>query len=160
MSLILATGSNIGDRLTNLSTAKRILSAKYKFIAQSNVYTSAAIEYSNQPDFLNQVLEFEIPKLNPRTVMQSILLIEKELGRIRDIPKGPRIIDIDIIFWGLCSIDEKILTVPHPAWDKRSFVVKPLSELPFFSTIQSNFNIPTTFDIEALPFSAAPDSIL
>lgn len=151
MSLIIATGSNLGDREKNLDQALEKLKGHFKFVAKSRIYFSAAIEYLNQPDFYNQVLEFEIPESSPEDTMDLILSIEQELGRRRDIPKGPRTIDIDIIFWKTESINAKNLTVPHPAWDQRSFVTLPLQELPYFQEIKKSFIIPTQFTNTATP---------
>ena len=151
MSLIIATGSNLGDSLKTLSTAKETLHSKFGLIAASRVYTSKAIEYENQPDFFNQVLEFNLPDLPPQEVLKYILLIEEEFGRTRKIPKGPRNLDLDILFWGLEKINEFNLVVPHPRWSERSFVVKPLSELPFFQTIEKCFTIPNNFEVDAYP---------
>lgn len=151
MSLIIATGSNIGDSLQHLEEAKQILSQKFELIAASRVYVSKAVDYENQPDFFNQVLEFRIPALSPHQVMNELLAIEKSLGRNRNIPKGPRTIDLDIIFWGLDTINEPALTIPHPRWSERSFVVKPLQELPFFQTIEKCFTIPRSFNVDASP---------
>ncbi len=152
MSLIIATGSNQGDSLHFLNEAKNLLSQKFKFIASSRVYRSAAVDYTNQPDFFNQVLEFALPALSAEKVMTELLRIEQDLGRTRIISRGPRTIDIDIIFWGLENFNSEHLTVPHPRWAERSFVVRPLKELPFFQTIEKCFTIPRSFEIEATPF--------
>lgn len=152
MSLIIATGSNIGDSLNILKNAKELLAQKFSLIAESRVYKSKAIEYENQPDFFNQVLEFHRPPaLEPQTVMKMLLEIEKDFGRNRQIPKGPRTLDLDILFWGLEHIDEPALIIPHPRWSERSFVVKPLQELPFFQTIEKCFTIPKSFKVDAFP---------
>jgi 2-amino-4-hydroxy-6-hydroxymethyldihydropteridine diphosphokinase len=154
MSLIIATGSNIGDSKSNLQEARAELEKHFTLIAQSRIYTSAAVDYLNQPDFFNQVLEFQIPKqYAPEDVMDLLLKIELSMGRKRDISKGPRTIDIDMIFWGLTEINTPLLTVPHPRWSQRSFIVYPLQELPFFKTIEKCFTIPKSFDVEALPIS-------
>ena len=151
MSLIIATGSNIGDSENILNQARDELSRHFKLIAASRIYQSKAIEYENQPDFFNQVLEFHIPALNPEQTMLKLLEIEKNFGRNRNIPKGPRTLDLDIIFWNLDVINSQHLIVPHPRWHERSFVVKPLSELPFFQTVEKCFTIPKTFTVEASP---------
>lgn len=154
MSLIIATGSNIGDSKSNLQEARAELEKHFTLTAQSRIYTSAAVDYLNQPDFFNQVLEFQIPKqYAPEDVMDLLLKIELSMGRKRDISKGPRTIDIDMIFWGLTEINTPLLTVPHPRWSQRSFIVYPLQELPFFKTIEKCFTIPKSFDVEALPIS-------
>lgn len=153
MSLILATGTNLGNKKENLELVKEVLSKDFELVAQSQIFESAAVEYLNQPNFYNQVLEFKLPKLSPIKVLNLILETEKNLGRVRDIDKGPRIIDIDIIFWGLENIKEPGLTVPHPSWHERSFVVRPLQQLPFFKTLEKCFKIPNAFNVEALPIN-------
>ena len=151
MSLILATGSNMGERLKNLELAKNSLCEIFNFIDESSIYQSDAIEYTNQPEFYNQVLEFELPDHEPEEVLKMIAAIETKLGRVRHIPKGPRVIDIDIIFWDLDKINQPNLVIPHPAWSERSFVVEPLQQLPFFSKIQNHFIIPKEFKNSATP---------
>ncbi len=153
MSLIVATGSNIGDSLSILKEARDKLATKYGLIAESRIYTSAAIEYESQPDFFNQVLELRTPASSPQQVMQELLEMEQEFGRNRNIPKGPRTLDLDIIFWDLEKTNEAALIIPHPRWNERSFVVKPLQELPFFQTIEKCFIIPKNFDVDAFPIS-------
>lgn len=151
MSLIIATGSNIGHSLSILNQAKHELDRLFGLIAASRIYISKAVEYENQPDFFNQVLEFNLPALSPQEVMNILLETEKKFGRNRDIPKGPRTLDLDILFWGLESYNEPALIIPHPRWNQRSFVIKPLQELPFFQTIEKCFTIPKTFDVDASP---------
>jgi 2-amino-4-hydroxy-6-hydroxymethyldihydropteridine diphosphokinase len=84
-------------------------------------------------------------------VMTRLLEIEQEFGRDRIIPKGPRTLDLDIVFWDMEFINSEHLIIPHPRWIERSFVVRPLSELPFFQTVEKCFTIPKTFAVEALP---------
>lgn len=151
MSLIIATGSNIGDSIANLVAAKLELSKEFELLAESRIYKSAAVDYESQPDFFNQVLEFKLPLKDPEEVMHSLLELEAELGRVRDSWRGPRTIDIDIIFWGNQSYQSSTLIIPHPRWLERSFVVRPLQELPFFQTIKKSFIIPESFKVEASP---------
>jgi 2-amino-4-hydroxy-6-hydroxymethyldihydropteridine diphosphokinase len=151
MSLIIATGSNIGDKIKNLQLAKSEISKHFDLIAESGIFESSAVDYTDQPDFYNQVLEFKIPSLKAPAVLDTLLSIEKLLGRSRDVSKGPRTVDIDIIFWSFESFNEPGLKIPHPSWDKRSFVVRPLQQLPFFQSVKKCFNIPTEFNIEAKP---------
>ena len=151
MSLILVIGSNQGDRVGHLNRAINELSKKYQFIAKSGVYESDAVDYLNQPAFLNQALEFAIPADTPEITMEKILEIEKSLGRTRTIDKGPRAIDIDIVFWGTEKYKGHNVIIPHPAWQDRSFVVKPVSELPFFQILEKTFIIPLEFSNEANP---------
>ena len=151
MALIIAIGSNLGDRLENLANARTALENNWKLIATSRIYTSAAVDYLGQPDFANQVLQFALPWENPLDVIQKILELELTQGRKRNIHRGPRIIDIDIIFWGLDVIRTPSLITPHERWKERSFVVRPLSELPFFHAIEKCFTIPKAFTTEAFP---------
>jgi len=153
MSLIIATGSNLDHPIQNLSEAKSTLKKEFKLLFESKIYLSKAVDYENQPDFYNQVLEFEIPEKSPQEVMKRLLEIEAFMGRKRDISRGPRTIDLDILFWGNLSIQTYDLIVPHPRWMERSFVVKPLSELPFFQTIKKCFTIPNTFKVDAYPIN-------
>lgn len=151
MSLFIATGTNLGDRKTNLTNAKSLLSKKLVFIAESRIYESPAVDYLNQPDFYNQVLEFAIPALSPNEVMDFLLETEQLLGRNRLIPKGPRLIDLDILFWDDVTIENEKLSVPHPRLFERSFVVLPLSELPGFKKLQEKFHFNFTFENTASP---------
>jgi 2-amino-4-hydroxy-6-hydroxymethyldihydropteridine diphosphokinase len=151
MSLIIATGSNMGDRAQHLQQARERLMQHFTLIAASRIYTAAAVDFTAQPDFYNQVLEFALPAQEPSLVMQQLLQLELELGRTRNIHRGPRTIDLDIIFWGLDKINSQHLIIPHPRWAQRSFIVRPLQELPFFQTIEKCFTIPKSFDVEARP---------
>jgi len=151
MSLIIATGANLGLPLVQLELAKAELQQHFELIAQSRIYKSSAVDYENQPDFYNQVLEFKLPTISPEETIHLLLEIEKKLGRTREIFRGPRLIDIDIIFWGQERLELEFLVIPHPRWDQRSFVVRPLQELPFFKTIEKCFTIPKSFEVEAFP---------
>jgi len=151
MSLIIALGSNIGESIQTLNEAKKILSDQFGLIAESRIYRSVAVDYENQPDFFNQVIELRLPALTPQETMDFLLNLEKDFGRSRDIPKGPRTLDLDIIFWAQETIQTDTLIVPHPRWIERSFVIKPLQELPFFHSIEKCFIIPKTFNVDAFP---------
>ncbi len=153
MSLFIATGSNLGDKLLHLKEARDILSTHFKFIAESRIYESPAVDYLNQPNFYNQVLEFKVPDELPQNVIKKLLEIENLMGRNRIIPKGPRVIDIDILFWNFDQISLPDLTIPHPRLFERSFVVLPLSELPGFLILKTKFSFKFTFDNTANPIS-------
>ena len=153
MPLIIATGSNLSNRYDHLTWAKQALSQHFKLIAESRVYQSLAVDYEAQPEFLNQVLQFALPWQKPEEVMQILLNIEQVRGRIREINRGPRTLDIDILFWGTQFVQSATLMTPHPRWSQRSFVVRPLSELPFWHLIEKCFTIPKSFDVEAFPQS-------
>ena len=145
MSLFIATGTNLGDRLKNLKEAKDSLSAHFSLIAESRIYESPAVDYESQPDFFNQVLEIHTPDITPLACMQLLLKTEQNLGRTRDIPRGPRLIDLDILFWDNLEIKTENLEIPHPRLFTRSFVVLPLSELPGFNQLQQKFSFTFSF---------------
>jgi len=151
MSLVIATGSNLGNSLEHLKNAKISLCQHFELVAESRIYTSKAVDYLNQPDFYNQVLEFKVPPFDRYKAFEIMNQIEQKLGRTRDILRGPRTIDIDMLFWGKTIDQSEQLTLPHPRWLQRSFVVRPLKELPFFKVIEKSYNIPDNFLIEATP---------
>ena len=152
--LVIATGSNIGDSVAILESAKKLLVDQFGPCESSRIYCSSAVDYLDQPDFFNQVLLFELPsKLGPQDVMTFLLETEKELGRERKILRGPRTIDMDIIFFGDLSLNDANLTLPHPRFLQRSFVIRPMLELSISEWLFKNFPIPEHFDTDATPIS-------
>ena len=152
MSLIIATGSNLGDRLKNLERAVSALSECFQLTAKSRIYQSKAAGHLEQPDFLNQVLEFQLPtQRTPEQVMEQLLELEKEQGRTRQISQGPRTIDLDLLFWADAKLDLPQLKIPHPRLFERSFVVRPLRELPYYQHLQGKYCFAESFSIEASP---------
>lgn len=97
-------------------------------VRRSGIYKTAAWGKTDQPDFLNQVVVAET-NLTAGETMQSILAIESAMGRIRTEKNAPRIIDIDILFFGKEIINKKDLVIPHPAIQVRRFVLIPMNEL-------------------------------
>ncbi|MBT3983034.1 MAG: 2-amino-4-hydroxy-6-hydroxymethyldihydropteridine diphosphokinase [Bacteriovoracaceae bacterium] len=146
MSLVLALGSNLGDRMQNLKNAMLELSKDFDLIKVSSIYESVPVDYLDQPLFLNCVAEFKLPNYDPEQVLDMVNAIENKLGRQRQIDKGPRTIDIDIIFLDDLTIDLPRLKVPHPRWRERSFVVLPLKELPFYSNLARMVDVPKSFE--------------
>ncbi len=151
MPLVISTGSNLGDRVEHLSLARTELSKHLELLEQSQIYESPAVDYTQQPDFLNQILCFALPNLTPQNTIELILKIEKDLGRVRNIDKGPRSVDIDILFWDTQKISTDSLEVPHPRLFERSFIVLPLKELEVFSYLIKSFNFPDHFENQAWP---------
>lgn len=149
--LVIATGSNIGDKLKYLQAGQEELKKFLDFVAQSEVFTSKAVGYTDQPDFYNQVLEFKIPDLSPDDVMQQLLDIEKKMGRSREIFQGPRTLDLDIILWGKNNYQTELVQIPHPRFAERSFVVEPLKQLPCFQEVKKYFKIPDSFTNTSKP---------
>ena len=138
MELILSLGSNGGDRLYYLGQGREELRKAFQERQASYIYESAAVDYLQQPSFLNQVIQYDAPQIPPHEILSIILGIEKRMGRTRTIPKGPRTLDIDIIFWGEHKISSHQLQVPHPRWAERSFIYWPLHELPAFNNTLKN----------------------
>lgn len=151
-NLIIAIGSNQGDSLALLSQAIEKLEALYGPCIASRVYTSKAVDLLDQPNFFNQVLCFELPATSPQKILEEVLQIEKSMGRVRDIKYGPRFIDIDLIFYSTQAIATASLMLPHPKLLQRSFVVRPMLELPIADWLRANFDIPEHFDTEAYPY--------
>jgi 2-amino-4-hydroxy-6-hydroxymethyldihydropteridine diphosphokinase len=125
----LGLGSNLGDRLANLSEAVNLLHDHHGIdvVRSSRVYETEPIG-PPQPDYLNAVIEVETT-MAPRTLLRHCLEAERELGRERGERWGPRTIDIDLLTYGDEHIDEPGLTVPHPQMHERGFVLVPLLEL-------------------------------
>ncbi len=125
----LLTGGNMGDRMVNLGRAREAVRRECgRIIKTSSVYETAAWGEEDQPAFLNQVLVVQT-KLEPEDLLQTILSIERSLGRTREIKYGPRLIDIDILFYNEEVIRKPGLVVPHPRMQFRRFVLEPLAEL-------------------------------
>ena len=124
----LSLGSNLGDREENLRDAVRRLEELGEVKAASSFYETEPVEFTNQPWFLNIAVELET-ELMPRQLLSAVLKIERDMGRRRLQPKGPRLIDIDILLFGDVAMSDAKLTLPHPAMHERNFVLKPLAEI-------------------------------
>ncbi|MBX2894501.1 MAG: 2-amino-4-hydroxy-6-hydroxymethyldihydropteridine diphosphokinase [Cyclobacteriaceae bacterium] len=127
--LVLLLGSNEGDSLNNLNKARLLLQSTLGEIQiSSSVYRTQAWGKTNQPDFLNQVVIMNYTgKANE--ALEVILTIESNLGRKRNEKWGPRVIDIDILYFGSKIYNSVELTVPHPALHVRRFTLVPLVEI-------------------------------
>ncbi len=127
--LYLLLGSNLGNTKTQLVKAIRQIEKQIgKAIRQSGLYSTAAWGNTKQPDFLNQVIIVQTNLSAPQT-MQTILNIEKKMGRIRTVKNAPRVIDIDILFFNKEIIEQEHLSIPHPQIQNRRFVLVPLNQL-------------------------------
>jgi 2-amino-4-hydroxy-6-hydroxymethyldihydropteridine diphosphokinase len=125
----LSLGSNIGDREANLQKAIEHLDAERVHVLRTSpIYETEPLEYTDQRWFLNLAVEAET-ELLPMQVLARISKIERELGRKRDIAKGPRTIDIDILLYGRAVIHTSKLEIPHPRMAERRFVLAPMADL-------------------------------
>jgi len=127
---ILALGGNLGDRADNLRRALAALDALpgARVLAISDAWDTDPVGPAGQPAYLNLCAALETA-LAPRALLTACLGIETSLGRVRAERDGPRTCDIDLLFHGTVRLDEPGLTLPHPRWASRGFVVFPLRHL-------------------------------
>tara|TARA_X000000368_G_scaffold283265_1_gene224874 strand:- start:4042 stop:4515 length:474 start_codon:yes stop_codon:yes gene_type:complete len=126
--IILSIGSNVGDRLKNIESSLKQLSKICEIKKISSIYDSAPRIYEDQGNFFNLIIEIDY-KNTPNDLLIDIKKIEKLMGRKKTFRYGPRLIDIDIIFFNNIEIKDEELIIPHYDWMNRRFVVEPLSEL-------------------------------
>jgi 2-amino-4-hydroxy-6-hydroxymethyldihydropteridine diphosphokinase len=126
--IYLSLGSNLGDRLANFQAAFRALSPDVQVLAASPVYETPPWGYLDQPPFLNQVICGET-NLSPQELLQYLKRLEAELGRQPSIRYGPRLIDLDILFYNDLVLDTPDLIIPHPRLAERPFVLVPLADI-------------------------------
>jgi 2-amino-4-hydroxy-6-hydroxymethyldihydropteridine diphosphokinase len=131
----IALGSNLdspaaGDRAANLNAAIEHLQSLGRVFATSSFHDTAPVGYLDQPRFLNAALLLET-NLSPLRLLEGLLEIERKLGRDRTatVAKGPRVIDLDLIFFDDEIMETATLTLPHLAMRERRFVLDPLAEI-------------------------------
>jgi 2-amino-4-hydroxy-6-hydroxymethyldihydropteridine diphosphokinase len=127
----ISLGSNLGDRAGNLLLAVRgMMDAGLEVTRLSQIYETEPVETFAQPHFLNMVAELKGDTLpRPDKLMERLLQVELSLGRIRDLAKAPRTIDLDLLLYGLETCATQLLTLPHPRLQHRRFVLMPLAEI-------------------------------
>jgi 2-amino-4-hydroxy-6-hydroxymethyldihydropteridine diphosphokinase len=126
--IYLALGSNMGDRLANLETAIQSLRPKVRVLKRSSIYETPPWGFIDQPSFLNMVIKAET-SLSPEKLLNFIKILENSLGRKATFRNGPRLIDLDILFFDQLIINIPGLTIPHPRLHERGFVLVPLAEI-------------------------------
>ena len=128
-TVYIALGSNVGDRAHNRREAVQLLD-RYAIRVKkvSSLYETEPVDYLDQPWFLNAALRAET-RLSPRELLTALREIESHLGSHKPFPKGPRLIDLDILFYAESTIDESDLQIPHPRMLQRNFVLAPLAEI-------------------------------
>ena len=126
--VFLGIGTNLGNREQNLQEARDALSQRMEILKESSVYQTAPWGYLDQPAFLNQVIEAQTA-LSPLNLLGFLKDTEKHLGRQANFRYGPRLIDLDILFYGNRIIQTPRLQVPHPRLAQRAFVLVPLAEI-------------------------------
>ena len=128
-NVYLLIGGNMGNRQQNLEQAIAALNNRTgTVVQQSAVYETAAWGKTDQQAFLNQALLLQTV-LPADRLMEALLVIEKSMGRVRMEKNGPRIIDIDILFFNDAMIHQPSLTIPHPEIQNRRFALEPMADL-------------------------------
>ena len=127
-TVYLALGSNLGDRLANLKQAIAALTPQMDVRAKSEVYETPPWGYEDQPPFLNQVVKAKT-YLDPEPLLKHLKRLEVALGRKESFPNGPRLIDIDILFYDDLVLDQASVVIPHPRLQDRAFVLLPLMDI-------------------------------
>jgi 2-amino-4-hydroxy-6-hydroxymethyldihydropteridine diphosphokinase len=127
--IYLSLGSNLGDRAANLERAIEALpEIGVRVLRRSSLYETEPVDFLAQPWFLNCVVEGET-SLVPRQLLEELQAIERKLGGQKLVPRGPRIIDLDVLFYDAAVIHEAGIEIPHPRLAERRFVLVPLAEL-------------------------------
>lgn len=128
-AIYLALGSNIGDRPHNLRSAIDRLNSEGVLVRRTSlIYETEPVDYLDQPWFLNAVIGVET-QLSPLQLLQRLRSIESAMGSTKLVPKGPRLLDLDILLYGQQAIDTPELQIPHPRMHLRRFVLVPLTEI-------------------------------
>lgn len=127
-TVYLALGTNLEKRSTNLVRACSNLKKFVTVLRVSHIYETPPWGMTDQPAFLNQVLEVTTT-LSPQELLAAVKGIEVEMGRVSSVLYGPRLIDIDILIYGCLEVSSPNLTIPHPRMAERAFVLVPLNEL-------------------------------
>ena len=127
-TLYLALGSNLDDRLANLKQAVASLSPQMEVKAKSHIYETPPWGHTDQPKFLNQVVKAKT-YLAPEPLLKHLKRLEIALGRKTSFPNGPRLIDMDILFYDDVVLETPLLTLPHPRLHERGFVLLPLMDI-------------------------------
>ena len=125
-------GANLGDREATIRRALELLAAEdgIELVAVSTLRETDPVGYADQPPFLNGAAAIDT-ELEPEELLERLLAVERELGRVRGegVRYGPRTIDLDLLLYGDATFDGPGLTVPHPRLAERRFALEPLHEL-------------------------------
>jgi len=126
--IYLSLGSNLGDRMRNLSAALGALAPDVQVVSVSSLYETEPVGVLDQPAFLNMALAAET-SLDPFTLLQAVKRVEEAVGRTPTFRWGPRVVDVDILLFGDRTMHTDRLTIPHPEISRRAFVLVPLAEI-------------------------------
>ena len=154
-TVVLALGSNLGDRVTNLQSALDVLieSQVLSHVVASSIYETEPVGGPEQGQYLNAVIRGNTP-LTPTALLQEAHRIEDQLGRVRTVHWGPRTLDIDILAYGNLELNSADLVIPHPRAHERAFVLLPWSE------IDSHYEISTHGTVEKCLSAVSLDGVV
>jgi len=127
-TIYIALGTNLGNRLANLRAAIQSMPPEVKVLAESHVYETPPWGYEDQPAFLNMVVKAKT-ELLPEALLKYLKQLEVELGREQNFRWGPRLIDLDILFYDDLVLASPPLVIPHPRLHERAFVLVPLADV-------------------------------
>jgi len=127
-TVYLALGSNLGNRAANLKEALNSLSPQMVVKAKSKVYETPPWGYAEQEKFFNQVVKVQT-YVKPEALLKHLKRLEVALGRVESFPNGPRLIDIDILFYDDLVLQSPTLEIPHPHVHERGFVLLPMMDI-------------------------------
>lgn len=127
-TVYIALGTNLGDRLANLREAIESMPPDVKVVDESHIYETPPWGYEDQPAFLNMAVKAETG-MQPESLLRYLKQLEIELGREQNFRWGPRLIDLDILFYDDRIIDSPPLVIPHPRLHERAFVLVPLADV-------------------------------
>jgi 2-amino-4-hydroxy-6-hydroxymethyldihydropteridine diphosphokinase len=126
--VFIALGSNLGDREENLRRAEQALSSQVNIGKVSSVYETEPQYVVDQPRFLNKVLR-GVTELAPHALLAFLKQIESDLGRVPSVRFGPRLVDLDILYYEDKIVNDAKLRIPHPRISEREFVLRPMLEI-------------------------------
>ena len=130
VTAVVALGSNLDDPEAQVRRGFADLAGLPEtwVTARSHLYRTQPVGYADQPAFVNACARLDT-RLAPRALLEGLLAIEQRRGRVRDIPNGPRTLDLDLVLYGGAQVEEPGLHVPHPRAHHRAFVLAPLVDV-------------------------------
>lgn len=126
--VFLALGTNLGDRHANLIAALNALGDYVEIMSKSRLYETSPMYVADQPAFLNMVVR-AVTELTPHELLAALKHLEKKLGRKTTYSNGPRLIDLDILYFDDILLDDEDLQIPHLRISERSFVLSPMADI-------------------------------
>ena len=125
-----ALGANLEDPVVQVRAGLAALATlpDTQLLMQSSLYRTAPVGYADQPDFINAVAAVDT-ELSPRELLDALLAIELNHGRVRQFANAPRTLDLDVLLYDDVEVNESGLTIPHPRMHERAFVLAPLAEI-------------------------------